>query len=198
MSQTASPITSQPSSPSKQIANPMENVQTALDKDEVHQVIGKPAQAGANKILIGWKNSPEGNKALEHYLTKVIKSGDHVILLVVLPTSMFKSSGFGTDDKKMDRQALRDLREHAQQLATEKIKTIESKGATASLEIVHGERRYVIEWLAHRRQVDLIILGRKKAHAPAKGLSKMFLGHPIGSTVQHVLHKVSVPVLVVN
>ena len=149
-------------------------------------------------LLVGWKNSPDGNKALEHYLNKLAKPQDHVILLVVLPTTLFKSSGFGTDDKKMERKALRDLREHAQQLAAEKIKLIEATGATASLEIVHGERRYVIEWLALRRKVDLIILGRKKAHAPAKGLSKVFLGHPIGSTVQHVLHKVSVPVLVVN
>ncbi|TIB69399.1 hypothetical protein E3P77_00568 [Wallemia ichthyophaga] len=198
MSQTTSPVTSAPTSPSKQWPNPMENVQTPLDKDEVHQVIGKHAQPDSNKILIGWKNSPEGNKALDHYLNKVCRQGDHVILLVVLPTSLFKTSGFGTDDRKMERKALRDMQEHAQTLSVEKIKLIEEKGATASLEIVHGERRYVIEWLAHRRSVDLIILGRKKGHAPAKGLSKVFMGHPVGSTVQHVLHKVSVPVLVVN
>ena len=98
-------------------------------------------------------------------------------MVVVLPTTLFKSAGFGTDDKKMDRKALRELRENAQKLATEKCKALETKNVTWTLELVHGAKRYVIEWIANRRKVELIVLGRKKSHAFAKGFTKFIQGH---------------------
>ena len=52
---------------------------TNLEKDEVHQVSGVPhnqVNKDSRKVLIGWKNSPEGNKAFDHYVGKVAQAGD--------------------------------------------------------------------------------------------------------------------------
>lgn len=50
-----------------------------MEKDEVHQVSGVPhnqVNKDSRKVLIGWKNSPEGNKAFDHYVEKVAQAGD--------------------------------------------------------------------------------------------------------------------------
>jgi len=145
--------------------------------------------------MLCWYDSEDANKAFDFYLKRLIKPGeDHVVLLSIIPASVYKITSSwlpGSVRREQNLEMLRKLRQQTLNEAEKKQKELTEAGAVVTIHIAHGEPKNVIPRLANFHEVDLVITGRCKMSSMERMLAT-------GKVTSHILSEINKPVLIVK